>query len=94
MIRQAERCDGAVSSVVAGTKVYEENLIFFVVDDGFEFFFKLGFFSRVQVAFEDGELEVVAPVAAGLEDAGESFVIANVVADEVGAAHGGWCLNG
>jgi len=75
--------------VFAGAEIDKENLIFLFVDEVFEEGLELRFFSRVQIAFENGKLEVVAPVAAGFENALEAFFVADVVADEVGAAHGG-----
>ena len=49
--------------------------------------------SGSELAFEDRVLEMVAEIAHGLVHGPKPLVIANVVADEVGIAHGGlFCL--
>lgn len=58
-----------------------------MVDDFGELGAKAGEVGAGELAFEDGELEVVAPGAHGLEDAAEAFVVGDVVADEEGVAH-------
>jgi hypothetical protein len=48
-----------------------------------------GEIGRRHLAFEDGILEVVAEIPHGAEHAAEPFVVADVVADQIGVSHGG-----
>lgn len=87
-IRAAEGGDDAVAAAFGGAEVDEEDLVEVVVDGFGEFGAEAGEVGGGELAFEDGVLEVVAPGAHDFEDASEAFVVGNVVADEVGVAHG------
>jgi len=84
----AEGRDHAVAPPRGGPQVDEQDLVLGMVDDRRQ----CGPASRQvgggQLALEDGELQVVAEPAHGLEDFAEALVVADVVADEVGGAHG------
>ena len=85
----AEGGDDALAAAVAGAKVDEEDLVLAVVDDAAELLAAADEVAGGELALEDGELEVVAEAAHGLEDAAEALVVGDVVADEVGGAHFG-----
>ena len=59
-----------------------------MVDDAGEFGAKPREFAGVELAFKDRVLEMIAPGAHDAEDEAEAFVVADVVANEVGGAHG------
>ena len=79
--------DDAVSSILGWTEIHEQHLVLGVMDDGVEFRAKAGQVGGCELAFEDGILDVVAGLAEGLEDLPEAFVVADVVADQIGGAH-------
>jgi hypothetical protein len=58
-----------------------------VVDDRRQFSPASRKVRRGQLALEDGELQMVAVPAHGLEDLAQALVIADVVADQVTGAH-------
>jgi len=86
-IGYAERGDDAVAPAFSGTEIDEEYLILVMVDDGSQFGAEPDEVGGIQLAFENGVLEVVAVAAHNLEDLSEAFVFAYVVADEVGFLH-------
>jgi hypothetical protein len=69
----------------------EQNLVFGVVDDAGEFDAAADEVGGGELAFEDGVLEVVAETAHEFEDFAEAAVVGDVVADEIGLAHGVTC---
>lgn len=88
MVGLAEGGDGAFGTAFGGAEGDEEHLVFALVDEGAEFVFEAEAFVRGEVALEDGELEVIAPIEAGFVDAAEAAWVADVVANDVGGAHG------
>lgn len=87
-VGEAEGGDDAVAATFGGAEVDEEDLIFGVFDDFGEGGATADEVGWGELAFEDGELEVVAEAAHEFEDFAEAAVVADVVADEVGLAHG------
>ena len=84
----AEAGDSFFSATFCRSEVDEEDLVFFGVDYGFQFFFEFNFVGGAEVAFEYGVLEVVAVVAAGFVNLAQAFGVADVVGDDVGGQHG------
>jgi hypothetical protein len=87
-VGQSERGDDAVTAAVGGAEMDEEDLVFIAMDDLREIVAAADEVGLGELALEDGELEVVAVVAHGLEDFAEAFLVGDVVADEVGLPHG------
>lgn len=87
-VGQAEGRDDAVAAAGGGAEVDEEDLVFVVLDDFAENVPALGEVDGRELALEDRVLQVVAEVAHGLIDPAEAFVVADVVADEIGVSHG------
>jgi NADPH-dependent curcumin reductase CurA len=58
-----------------------------VIDDFAQGAFQFESLGRVEVAFKDGELEVVAEVATGFENAPEPFIVGDVITNQVRSAH-------
>jgi hypothetical protein len=85
----AECGDDAVAPAFSGTEIDEEDLILVMVNDGGQFGAEPDEVGGIQLAFENGVLEVVAVTAHDLEDLSEAFVVAYVVADEEGFSHEG-----
>jgi hypothetical protein len=86
-VRYPERGDDALAPAFGGTEIDEEDLILVVVNDGGQFGAEPDEVGGIQLAFENGVLEVVAITAHDLKDLSEAFVVAYVVADEVGFSH-------
>ena len=83
----AEGGDDAVATAFGGAEMDEENLVFVVLDEVGEEGAAADEVGGGELAFEDGELEVVAEGAHGFEDLAEAFVVGDVVTDQVGLAH-------
>ena len=80
--------DNAVTSSFGRTEVDEEHLVFLMVDNFTEGLFEFDFFARRQVTLENGVLQVIAKIFARLECKTEPLAFGNVIADEIGGAHG------
>lgn len=83
----AEGGDDAVATAFGGAEMDEENLVFVVVDEVGEEGAATDEVGGGELAFEDGELEVVSEGAHGFEDLAEALVVGDVVTDQVGLAH-------
>lgn len=83
----AQRCDHSVPSPVCRTEIHEEHLIPIVMDDATEFRTQSHHILSGQLAFEYGELKMVAIAAHNFEDLAKPFVVGDVVADQVGFAN-------
>ena len=66
----------------------EHDLVLGVIDDRLELGFEPNLFHCAQIALEDGKLQVIAEILARLEHASQPFVVGNVIADQIGDAHG------
>jgi hypothetical protein len=58
-----------------------------VIDDLAQLIFQLNPFRRVQIAFENGVLEMVAKVATRFEGSAQSLIIGDIVANKIDGAH-------
>jgi len=83
----AEGGDDAFAAAFGWAEVNEKDLVFGVVDDGGEGGTAADEIGGGELALEYGVLEVVAEGAHGLEYLAETFVVGDVVADEIGATH-------
>lgn len=86
-VRFAEGGDDAVAAAGGRAEVDEEDLVLIVVNDLGEAATAGGEVLGGELAFEDGELEVISEIAKEFEDVAEAFGVGDVVADEVGGAH-------
>jgi hypothetical protein len=68
---------------VGGAEVYDKDLVLVVVDDGRQGGAEMGQLHRVALAEKDGELGVVAAPFEVIEDLAATFVVGNVVGDDV-----------
>jgi len=84
----AERGDHAFAASFGGPQIDEEHLVFVMLDQLAEHMAAFGQIDGRELALEDGVLEVVAEIAHGLEDLAQSFIVANIVADEKRISHG------
>ena len=87
MVGFSQRGDDAIAASVGGAKVDEQNLIVSVVDDVLKLRLTLEQVNIGQLALEDAELDVVAPVFHRFEDLAKSLSVSDVVADNVGSEH-------
>jgi hypothetical protein len=86
-VGEAERGDDAVATPFGRPEVDEQDLVFVVVDDGGQLGAAADEVAGGELALENGVLEVVSEGAHGLENLAEAFVVADVVADEIGLSH-------
>ena len=86
-VRLSDRGNHSLSSTRGRAKIYEEHLIFRMVDDLGEFRTQSDEVHSSQLALEDRILQVVAPPAESLEDLAQPFCVADVVTDDVRIAH-------
>lgn len=70
------------------TEIDQEDLVFFVVNEPDELVDEFGVLTGVEFAEKDGELGVVAARLKSVKDGGTTFVVGDVVGDEVVAAGG------
>lgn len=84
----SKRVDDPAASGLGRAEGDEKNLVLSVVDHILEGGLHADALRRREVAFEDGELDVVSEILAHFENPPESFVIGDVVGDDVGGAHG------
>src|SRR5208337_2628439 len=87
-VRHTQRGDDAVATALRGAEHHKDHLVFGVLDDFSQLGFELCLLPRIEVALEDGELEVVAVVLADLEHPAQAFGVGDVVANQIGDAHG------
>jgi hypothetical protein len=85
----AEGGDGGADGVVAQAEVDDEDLVVSVVDDRGEVAFEPDALDRGQNAAEDGELPGLAVGLGKAVGTAEALGVGDVVAEEVGASHGG-----
>lgn len=88
-IRLTERGDHAVAMPFGRTEVDEEDLVLTVMDQFTKGVPALGEVDGSELAFKDRKLQVIAVVAHGPKNAPKPLVVAHVIANEVGVAHGG-----
>ncbi len=88
-IRLSDRFDHAFAAPGGWAKIDDQDLVVSGVDDLFQLLFQPQQVDRVELAFEDGILQMVAPVSHRLEDLAEPFVVADVVRHQVDVAHDG-----
>jgi hypothetical protein len=86
-VGKSDGIDDTFAATIAGSKIDEEDLIDIVMDDLSEFLCEDCFFRVGQLAFEDAQLEVIAPVSHGSEYFTEPFWVADIVGNDVGIAH-------
>jgi hypothetical protein len=86
-VRFAEGGNDAVAAAGGGAEIDEEDLVLVVVNDLGEAGAAGGEVLGGELAFKDGELEVVSEIAQEFEDVAEAFGVGDVVADEVGEPH-------
>jgi hypothetical protein len=84
----AQAFDSTVKRIVSRAKVDQQHLILSVVDNRGQVGPKLGQFERVELTEKDGKLRVVAPAFKVIENLPASFVVGNVVADDIVPARG------
>jgi len=84
----AEGGDDSIAAAFGGAEVDEEDLVFVVIDQIAQRVATFRQVDGVELALEDGVLEMVAEIAHGLVDLAEAFVVADVVADEESVPHG------
>ena len=83
----AESGDDAVATAVGGAEVDEEDLVFVVIDELGEQGAAADEVRGGELAFEDGELEMVSEGAHGFEDLAKTLVVGYVVTDQIGLTH-------
>lgn len=83
----AEGADGAFAAMGDRPEVDKQDLVFAVVDEFVEVGFHLGDFTVIEVALEDRILQVNAVAFAELEDLAQALGIADIVGDDIIAAH-------
>ena len=86
-IRSAKAGDSFFPAIFRRAEMNEEDLVFFGVDDGFQFFLEFNFVGGAKIAFEYGVLKVIPVVAAGFVNLAQAFGVADVVGDDVGGKH-------
>ena len=87
-VGKSKRFDDSFATPFGRTEVDEQNLVVSVIDDGSKFFTKGEQFGRAELAFEDAVLKMVATSANRFENFLKPFVVANVLADQIGRPHG------
>jgi hypothetical protein len=85
--RLSDRFDHTVSASRRRAEVNEQDLVMSGVDDFFELLFQPEHVDRIELALEDGVLDVVAPIAHGFKYLAKPFVVTNIVGDQVNVAH-------
>jgi hypothetical protein len=73
---------------VSRTKIHEQHLILLVVNDRNQVGTELGQIMRVELTKENGELGVVATTFEMVKHLAPTFVVGNVVADEIVSSRG------
>lgn len=68
---------------MSGAKINQQNLVFGVMNSLRKDASQISQFSRIELAEKDGELRVVAAAFEGIEDFVPTFVVGNIVADDV-----------
>ena len=86
-IGTAQRGNHAIATAFSGSKIDENHLILPVVDDGAQFRTATHEVFRCELAFKNGELQMVAIAAHLLVDAAQPLFVRYVVADKVARAH-------
>jgi hypothetical protein len=84
----AEGADDTVAAPFGGAEVDEEHLIGGVIEDVAQLVPHFGEVGRRQLALENRELQMVAVIAASLEDLPQALVIRDVVTNQVSIPHG------
>ncbi len=83
----AESGDDAVATAVGGAEVDEEDLVFVVIDELGEQGAAADEVRGGELAFEDGELEMVSEGAHGFEDLAKTLIVGYIVTDQIGLTH-------
>lgn len=86
--------DYAITASGSWAEVDEQNLVVSDVDDVFQLLFQPQQIDRIELAFEDRVLEMVAPISHRFEDFAKPFIVADVVGDQIDVAHDGIDLAG
>jgi hypothetical protein len=82
-VRLTERTDGAGAPFFRGAEVDKEDLVEFVVDDGGEFGAAPDEVNGGELAFKDGELQMISIAAHRAKYLTQPFVVGDVVTDQV-----------
>lgn len=86
-VRLTQRADGARAAFFGGSEVDKEDLVEFVVDDGGEFGTAPDEVNGGELAFEDGELQMISIASHRAKYLTKPLVVGDVVAYQVSCAH-------
>ena len=84
----ADCSDDPVSAPFSRPEIDEQHLVFVVMNDFVQLRPQAHQIHARELALEDRELQVIPPGPHGLEDLSQALGISDVVADNVGVAHG------
>lgn len=86
-VGESQGGNNSIASPFARTEIDEQHLIFVKVDQVANDFLALSEIGGGELALEDGILKVVSEVAHGFKDLTETFVIADVIRNDVSISH-------
>jgi hypothetical protein len=81
--------DYTIAASGGWAEVDNQDLVLPGVDDFSELLFQAQQIDGIELAFEDGILQVIAPVSQGLKNFAKPFIVADVVGNQVDVAHDG-----
>lgn len=87
MVGFAERRDDAIAASIGWAQIDEQDLIVSIVDDVRKLRLAMKQIDFGQLALEDAELDMIAPVFHRFENLTQPFGVGDVVADDVRSEH-------
>lgn len=83
-----QRGNNAITTSFRRSQFNEEDLVLAMIDNLAQHVAATRQVRRRELAFEDGVLQVISHIPHGFEGFAETFVIADVITDQIGVTHG------